>query len=448
MQLKNANILVVDDDEDVLIAIRLLLKSRVKEVVVAKNPNTMERLLSERSFDIVILDMNFNGLVNTGNEGIYWLHKIKKMNTSIAVVLITAYAEIDLAIRSLKLGAADFMVKPWENHKMLETLTEVLASKQSAKAASMAVAANTQMIGQSIPMQEVFLKIKKVAPTDANILILGENGTGKELAAQAIYDNSLRKDKPFVKVDVGALTESLFESELFGYKKGAFTDAQEDRKGRFEAANGGTIFLDEIGNITLRQQARLLSVLQNRMITPLGSNVPVPIDIRLICATNLTLSHLANEDTFRKDLIYRMNTVDLTMPPLRERGTDITLLTHHFIDLYASKYGKHSFSLTPGFIHKLKQHPFPGNVRELQYAIERVVIMADGTQLDASDITFTAIERPLNSTYGLKNTNLEEVEKSTILAVIEKNDGNISKSAKELGLTRTALYRRLNKYDL
>lgn len=448
MQLKNASILVIDDDEDVLIAIRLLLKSRVNEVVVNKNPNSIERLLKAQKFDVVILDMNFNGLVNTGNEGIFWLNKIKKQDATIPVILITAYADIDLAIRSLKIGASDFMVKPWQNTKMLDTLTEILSKKRTTKKQSLAVTSSIQMIGDSRPMQDVFLKIKKVAPTDANMLILGENGTGKELAAQAIHDNSLRTDKPFIKVDVGALTETLFESELFGYKKGAFTGANEDRKGRFEAANGGTLFLDEIGNITLRQQARLLSVLQNRTVIPLGSNVPVPIDIRLICATNLTLNHLADEHTFRKDLIYRINTVDITVPPLRDRGTDITLLAHHFIDLYATKYGKGHFKLASSFIQKLKQHSFPGNVRELQYALERVVIMAEGSELEASDVSFSAIEQESVDTTMLHNTNLEEIEKTTILSVIEKNNGNISKSAKELGITRTALYRRLNKYDL
>jgi len=448
MLLKHANILVIDDDEDVLIAIRLLLKSRVKEVVVNKNPNSIEGLLAAQKFDVVILDMNFNGLVNTGNEGIFWLNKIKKVDHTISVILITAYADIDLAVRSLKQGASDFMVKPWQNVKMLDTLTEVLAKKGATKSQTLAITENQKMIGDSEPMQEVYLKIKKVAPSDANMLILGENGTGKELAAQAIHDNSLRKDKPFVKVDVGALTESLFESELFGYKKGAFTDAREDRKGRFEAANGGTLFLDEIGNITLRQQAKLLSVLQNRKITPLGAHIAIPVDIRLICATNLTLRDLSNENTFRKDLIYRINTVDITMPSLRDRGTDITLLTHHFIDMYASKYGKGSFKLAPSFLQKLKQHRFPGNVRELQYALERVVIMADHNELEASDISFSAIEQSAASPASVQHTNLEEVEKATILKVIEKNNGNISKSAKELGLTRTALYRRLNKYDL
>ena len=296
-------------------------------------------------------------------------------------------------------------------------------------------------------INEVFTKLKKIAPTDANVLILGENGTGKDLIAKAIHDNSLRKDQPFVKVDVGALTSSLFESELFGYKKGAFTDAREDRKGRFEAAQGGTLFLDEIGNISLRQQARLLTVLQNRHVTPLGSNEVIPVDIRLICATNLDLSALADEEKFRKDLIYRINTVDIVVPPLRTRGTDITLLAKHFVEVYTEKYFKDPFSLDKSFISKLKNHPFPGNVRELQYVIERAVIMAEGSLLRDEDLVFSAIEKH-GQAAGFQDMKLDNIEKNAILTVIERNHGNISKSAKELGITRTALYRRLDKYDL
>ena len=447
MLLHNANILVIDDDEDVLVALKLLLKSKVKEVVTNKNPNTIQSLMQQHNFDVVILDMNFNGLVNTGNEGIFWLNKIKQQNPNVAVILITAYADIDLAIRSLKEGASDFFVKPWQNEKILVTLNELLEKKKKKQSEKLNLTSENKIIGESQPMQDVFLKLKKVAPTDANILILGENGTGKDLIAKAIHDNSLRKNKPFVKVDVGALTDTLFESELFGYKKGAFTDAREDRKGRFECANGGTLFLDEIGNITLRQQARLLTVLQNRQVTPLGSNQPILIDIRLICATNVSISDLADEERFRKDLIYRINTVDMLIPPLRDRGTDITLLAHYFIGFYAEKYGKKPFSMSSGFLQKLKKHPFSGNVRELQYALERSIIMAERQTLDEEDLTFSAIEQP-KTIATQKETNLDTVEKNTIFSVIEKNDGNISKSAKELGITRAALYRRLNKYDL
>jgi DNA-binding NtrC family response regulator len=385
--------------------------------------------------------------VNTGNEGIYWLKKIKEINFKIDVILITAYGDIDLAIRSLKEGASDFLVKPWKNDKMIEAIKSVISKKKPTKTRNLEIKKGAKIIGLSDVMEDVFLKISKVAPTDANILILGENGTGKDLIAQAIHDNSNRKNKPFIKVDVGSLTASLFESELFGYKKGAFTGANENRIGRFEAANGGTLFLDEIGNITLGQQVRLLSVLQNRQVIPIGSNIAIDLDIRLICATNLSLINLADEHKFRKDLVYRINTVDIIVPPLRDRGTDITLISHYFIDLYAEKYFKESFKLTPEFISKLKSHSFPGNVRELQYVLERSVIMAEGNILDADDLVFSAIERSSVSTTK-KSMNLETIEKNTIVNVIEKNNGNISKSAKELGITRTALYRRLNKYDI
>lgn len=304
MVLKDASILIIDDDPDVLVALRILLKSLVKEVVVEKSPSNIVSQVQSRNFDIIILDMNYNGLVNTGNEGIFWLNKIKSINPKVDVILITAYGDIDLAIRSLKEGASDFLVKPWKNEKIIQTVKDIIDRKKTRRAPTSAkLNTGTRIIGESEPLNDIFVKLKKVAPTDANILILGENGTGKDLIANAIHENSLRKDKPFVKVDVGALTSTLFESELFGYKKGAFTDAREDRKGRIETAQGGTLFLDEIGNINLRQQARLLTVLQNRYITPLGSNEIIPVDIRLICATNLDLSALADENKFRKDLI-------------------------------------------------------------------------------------------------------------------------------------------------
>ena len=448
MLLKNANILVIDDDTDVLTAMRLLLKSLVKEVVVEKNPNNIASLTKKFKFDVIILDMNFNGLVNTGNEGIFWLNKIKEIDDEVDVILITAYGDIDLAIKSLKQGASDFLVKPWKNEKLVSSIKEILEKKKSGTTKKwIPKVEGSKLLGESDAMDEVFLKIKKVAPTDANILILGENGTGKDLIAKAIHDNSLRKEKPFVKVDVGALTSTLFESELFGHKKGAFTDAREDRQGRFEAAQGGTLFLDEIGNISLQQQARLLTVLQNRQITPLGSNQAIPIDIRLICATNLSLESLADEEKFRKDLIYRINTVETIVPPLRDRGEDILILAKHFVELYTDKYMKSNFTLDDSFLAKLKEYYFPGNVRELQYALERAVIMADKSTLLAEDLVFSPIEKYKAKTEKV-NLNLETLEKNTILKVIEKNNGNISKSAKELGITRTALYRRLNKYDL
>ncbi len=448
MILKNARILIIDDDPDVLVALRLLLKSSVKEVVVEKNPNQIPSLLRNSSFELVILDMNFNGLVNTGNEGIFWLNKIKQLSPDSDVILITAYGDIDLAIRSLKEGASDFVVKPWKNEKILNCVKDLVEKKKAGKSSKPGIIIEgNNIVGESEVMEDVFVKLKKVAPTDANILVLGENGTGKDLVARFIHENSHRKDKPFVKVDVGALTSTLFESELFGYKKGAFTDAREDRKGRFEAAHGGTLFLDEIGNISLGQQARLLTVLQNRHITPLGSNEVIPVDIRLICATNVELSVLADENKFRKDLIYRINTVDITVPPLRDREGDILILTKHFLKLYGAKYGKGPFDLDKSFIDKLKRHSFPGNVRELQYSLERTVIMAEHDILTQEDLIFSVLEkesRP-NEPGDMK---LGTIEKNTILTVIKKNKGNISRSAEELGITRAALYRRLDKYDL
>ncbi len=449
MVLKKAKIMVIDDDVDVLTAMRLLLKPLVHEIVIEKNPNSIDFQVVSKKFDLIILDMNFNGLVNIGNEGIFWLNKIKKASPNTAVILMTAYADIDLAIRGLKEGASDFLVKPWKNEKIIDTISSILKTEKSTEKKKQSISSNNfPIIGESDLMEDVFLKIQKAGPTDANILILGENGTGKDLIARALHENSNRVDKPFVKVDVGALTSSLFESELFGYKKGAFTGANQDRIGRFESANGGTLFLDEIGNITLGQQVRLLTVLQNRQVTPLGSNETIDIDIRLICATNEDPSTLADESRFRKDLIYRINTLDITVPPLRDRGSDITLLAKHFVAIYEEKYNKGPFNFDKGFVKKLKNHDFPGNVRELQYILERAVIMTDGNLLKADDLVFSSIERTVTKTQTIQNLNLDDLEKNAILTVLEKYKGNISKSAKELGITRAALYRRLEKYGL
>ncbi|MDX5480617.1 MAG: sigma-54 dependent transcriptional regulator [Hymenobacteraceae bacterium] len=451
MLLKKASVLVVDDDADVLTAVRLLLRPQVKEIVTEKNPEHIPSLLKQHSFDAVLLDMNFASSINTGNEGLFWLRKIKELKSKAAVIMITASGDIDLAIRSVKEGAFDFVVKPWHNERLLATLSDALSGKESSTRAADRSANSvigSELLGESEAMQDVFFKIRKVAPTDANILILGENGTGKELIAKAIHQHSLRADKPFIKVDVGALTESLFESELFGHKKGAFTDAREDRAGRFEAAHGGTIFLDEIGNISLHQQSKLLSVLQNRQVIRVGANEPTDIDVRLLCATNVPLAELANESRFRKDLIYRINTVEITLPPLRKRGKDIILLAEHFTKVYAGKYMKTLPDLNKSAREKLLAYHYPGNVRELQYAIERAVIMADNDVLEAGDILFSPLEAPPVAEASVQESNLEELEKSTINRVLEKHSGNLTKAAKELGITRTALYRRLGKYGL
>jgi len=452
MNLKNASILIIDDDPDVLTAVRLLLKTEVKDVVTEKTPENIRWHLSRDDFDIILLDMNFTSSINTGNEGLFWLKEIRKMRPDASVIMITAYGDIDLAVRSLKEGAADFVVKPWHNEKLMSTIKEILKRKGTKTGGLPLLNTDSmvgkELLGESEVMQQIFYKIEKIAPTDANILILGENGTGKDLIAKAIHQQSLRADKPFIKVDVGALTETLFESELFGHKKGAFTDAREDRIGRFEAANYGTLFLDEIGNIPLHLQAKLLSVLQNRQVIRLGSNEPIPIDIRLICATNVPLTELANETRFRKDLIYRINTVEITVPPLRRRGNDIILLARYFSRLYSNKYMKPTLEPDTKAMEKLLNHHYPGNVRELQYIIERAVIMSDGNVLQANDLLFSPIETSLVEETESSEMKLSDVEKNTILKVIEKHNGNITRAAKELGLTRTALYRRLSKYDI
>ncbi len=444
---KNASILIVDDDEDVLTAFRLLLKSKVKTVVAEKNPEHILNHIRKNNFDLILLDMNFNAHVHTGNEGIYWLNQIKTSGCKAKIIMITAYAEIEVAVRTLKEGANDFVIKPWQNDKLIETINSLLEQSNSSEKKD-TPNISTDIIGQSEALQAVFKTIEKIAPTDANVLILGENGTGKDLVAKAIHEQSLRKEKNYVKVDIGSLTESLFESELFGYKKGAFTDAREDRSGRFEAANNGTLFLDEIGNINLQQQSKLLSVLQNRMVIPLGSNQNIPVDIRLISATNMPLTELANENKFRKDLIYRINTIAITIPPLRERGEDVLVLAQHFVKQYAAKYFKTDTSLSSKALEKLKAYHFPGNVRELQYTIERAVIMSESSEIKAEDLFFSPIENTKSDSVVPQDVNLNQLEKRTILSVIEKNSGNISKAAKELGITRTALYRRLNKYDI
>jgi len=451
MLLKNASILVVDDDPDILTAVRLLLKTECQNVMIEKNPGNIRSLLTSHHFDLVMLDMNFTSSIHTGNEGLFWLREIKKIRQSVEVIMITAYGDIDLAVSSLKEGASDFMVKPWRNEKLIETITSILKKKDKTVSADGSLSfmqTSNELIGSSEVMRDIFYKIEKIAPTDANILILGENGTGKDLVAKAIHQHSLRSSRPFIKVDVGALTDSLFESELFGHKKGAFTDAREDRTGRFEAANSGTLFLDEIGNISLQQQAKLLSVLQNRQIVKIGTNEAVPVDIRLLCATNLPLAELANENKFRKDLIYRINTVEIIIPPLRKREGDITLLADHFCSIYCKKYSKSKLEIDRTARDKLINYHYPGNVRELQYAIERAVIMAESDKLKAEDIIFSPLENTLSFEAEAEDHKLSNVEKNTILKVVQKHGGNITKAAKELGLTRTALYRRLNKYEI
>ena len=448
--LAKATILLVDDDPDVLLALALLLRPLAGRVLTEKNPERLPALLRHERPDLVLLDMNYQSAANTGNEGFYWLAQLKKLVPSPVVVLMTAYGDIDLAVRALKNGAADFVVKPWRNDKLVATLTEALGRASGvgvAAPAPVSPRASAALLGESEAMQAVRHKLEKIAPTDANVLIMGENGTGKDVVARLLHQLSPRAAGPFGAVDLGAITESLFESELFGHLKGAFTDARHDRAGRFEAAQGGTLFLDEIGNLPLPQQAKLLAVLQNREVVRLGSNTPVPLDVRVLSATNAPLYQLAAEGQFRKDLVYRLNTIELTLPPLRERGDDVLLLARHFTAQYAAKYHKPDLELADSALARLRAHAFPGNVRELQHTIERAVIMAEGSELMGTDLLFSPLEAAAPVALG-PSLRLDELEKTAIQRVIDKHQGNISQAARELGITRMALYRRLGKHNL
>ena len=458
MSKKFGKILVVDDDEDVLLAARLFLKQHVALVHTEKDPERIPGLLKNESYDVILLDMNFTKDATSGHEGFHWLDKILESDPSAVVVLITAYGDVEMAVRAIKEGATDFVLKPWQNEKLLATLSAAMHLRQSRREVNDLRLRQQQLsadldqhfqdfIGVCPAMQHVFAAIGKVAKTDANVLILGENGTGKELVARALHRQSNRANEVFISVDMGALTETLFESELFGHVKGAFTDAKEDRAGRFEIASGGTLFLDEIGNLSLPLQAKLLTVLENRQVTRLGSNKPHPVDIRLICATNRPIHEMATQETFRQDLLYRMNTVEIPLPPLRERIGDIPLLVDHFLRIYGKKYGKPPRRVHAAALKKLEKYHWPGNVRELRHAIERAVIMSDSQVLQPSDFFFAA---PEAREEGLvfEQYNLEEVEKTVIRKALSKHGGNVSQAAKELGLTRTSLYRRLERYGL
>jgi two-component system, NtrC family, response regulator HydG len=451
-------ILIIDDDEDVLLAAKLLLKKHAHEVIIEKNPKKIPFLLNNDSYDVILLDMNFSMDITSGKEGFFWLGEILERDPKAVVILITAFGDVEMAVRALKEGATDFVLKPWQNEKLLATISAAIKLKKSYNEVTKLKQTNRQLeqdmnkpfkdiIGESEAINDVFKVIDKVAKTDANVLILGENGTGKELIARALHQRSLRENKVFIGVDMGAITETLFESELFGHKKGSFTDAKEDRAGRFELANEGTLFLDEIGNLGMSLQSKLLTVIQNREVTRIGTNRPVPVDIRLICATNMLVYDMVPEGTFRQDLLYRINTVEIKLPPLRERKEDISLLVNHFIEIYCNKYRKPVKKPGPGTIKKLKTYHWPGNIRELQHAIERAIIMSDENQLLPEDFLLSSRNNE-STTLKEDSFNLEDVEKSVVQMALNKNAGNISKAAKELGLTRAALYRRLEKHGL
>jgi two-component system, NtrC family, response regulator HydG len=449
-------ILMIDDDEDVLLAAKMLLKKQSHHVIIEKNPNKIPFLLNNDTYDVILLDMNFSKDITSGKEGFHWLEQILQRDPNAVVIMITAFGDVEMAVKALKQGATDFILKPWQNEKLVATISTAIRLKQSYNQVDKLKKAKEmleeqiskpfgEIIGNSQAIKEVFSLIDKVAKTEANILILGENGTGKELIARAIHQRSLRKDNSFVSVDMGAITETLFESELFGHKKGAFTDAREDRPGRFELATGGTLFLDEIGNLTMSLQSKLLSALQSRQITRVGSNQPVPVDIRLICATNMPLHKMVQEGTFRQDLLYRINTVEIRVPPLSERVEDIPLLAQHYLNYYAKKYHKQVTNIAPEAMDKLKRYAWPGNIRELQHSIERAVIMTDSPTLQETDFL---LSRSLTTGPSSNTLNLDEVERAAIAKALQMHNGNISKAADELGLTRASLYRRMEKYGL
>lgn len=449
---------MIDDDEDVLLAAKMLLKKQNHHVIIEKNPNKIPFLLNNDTYDVILLDMNFSKDITSGKEGFYWLEQILERDPQAVVILITAFGDVEMAVRALKQGATDFILKPWQNEKLVATIATAIKLKQSYNEVDKLKKAKEmleeqiskpfgEIIGESAAIKEVFALIDKVAKTDANVLILGENGTGKELIARAIHQRSLRSKNSFVSVDMGAITETLFESELFGHKKGAFTDAREDRPGRFELANKGTLFLDEIGNLSLNLQSKLLSALQSRQVTRVGSNQPVSVDIRLICATNMPLDKMIQEGTFRQDLLYRINTVEIHVPPLSERMEDILLLAQHYLNYYAKKYHKPIVSIANEALYKLKRYAWPGNIRELQHSIERAVIMTDSDTLCESDFLFSRPVSAQASSSG-DTLNLDEVEKNAIAKALQLHNGNISKAADTLGLTRASLYRRMEKYGL
>lgn len=459
---KSGRILIVDDNEDLLKAAKIFLKRHFAIVDLEKNPEAIPTLIQNDDYDVILLDMNFTKDVSSGKEGYYWLEKILDIDPSAVVVLITAYGDVQMAVKAIKAGATDFVLKPWENEKLLATLFSAMRLRETklevedlrSKQKQINLQINDRydnIIGQSPAIRKMFETIDRVAATDANVLILGENGTGKEMVARAIHNNSSRKDQVFINVDLGSVSETLFESELFGHKKGAFTDAKEDRAGRFEIANGGTLFLDEIGNLSMPLQAKLLTVLQNRRVSRVGSNKEVEVDIRLLCATNMPLYDMVKENKFRQDLLYRINTIEIELPPLRDRFEDVPLLANHFLHFYNKKYNKQVSKISEAALTRMQKHNWPGNIRELQHSLERAIIMSNSQVLQPEDFNFnnSQSQTPMDAeNVMLDQFKLEEVEKILIRKVLKKYNGNITQAASELGLTRSSLYRRLEKYGL
>lgn len=457
-----ARILIIDDQEDILLAARLLLKRHFASVVTLRNPATLGELVQRNAFDVLLLDMNFSAGAEEGAEGLALLTQVLSLDPQAVVVLITAHGDVSLAVEAMKKGAADFVTKPWENERLVATLlaasnlrrSRIEATEFRARSQGLAEATRIegQMIGTSAAMLRVFQIMRRAAPTDANVLILGENGTGKELVAREIHRLSGRAEQAFVRVDLGTLSPQLFESELFGHRRGAFTDAKQDRIGLLRAASGGTLFLDEIGNVPLHLQSKLLTALERREVTPVGGEKAQPIDVRLISATNLSPHRLADENVFRQDLLYRINTVEIGLPPLRERPEDIAPLLEHFIAIYSEKYNVPPKRLSAAALDRLTAHGWPGNVRALRHAVERAVILSEESMLEPGDFSLATVGQSaigaLPASLPAEASKLDAVEKEAILRALEAHGRNISRAAEALGLTRPSLYRRMQKYGL
>jgi len=453
----SSKLLIVDDHKQVLKALIQLLEPEFDSITGISNPNQIISYINKEEFDVILLDMNFSAGVNTGNEGIYWLSRILKSDPSAVVVMITAYADVNLAVRAIKEGATDFVVKPWDNNKLIITLQAAYKLRQSRienrklrdKQKQINKGINKQyspLIGNSQALEKVLQVMKKVARTDVNVLVIGENGTGKELMVKEIHNISRRADEVFISVDLGSITETLFESEMFGHIKGAFTDAKEDKTGWFETASGGTLFLDEIGNLSLGMQSKLLTAIQNRVIYKVGSKTPIPFDIRLICATNKNLEEMVSKNLFREDLFYRINTIVIEIPPLRDRGEDIVLLAEHFLKEYATKYEKFHLKFSSKTLDKLMKYSWPGNVRELRHTIEKAVILCDTDILTPEDFVISHSTQQI--TLQQKPSTFAEIEKQAVQIALTNNNGNVLKAAKELGLARQTMYNKMQKYHL
>jgi len=451
---QRGSILIVDDEADIVLSLKMLLKPIFASVYGENNPFHLPRLINQYEPDVVLLDLNFRPGQQDGKEGLEWLEKIKELRPETEVVMITAHGDVPLVVQALKKGAADFIEKPWRNEKVVATMQAAMkisrGNQQNSKLEAQNDALNEQLfaptdsfVGQSKAMEAVMKSVTKLAPTDASVLISGENGTGKEVMARRIHQLSNRADGPFVMVDLGAIPDSLLESELFGYKKGAFTDAKADKIGRFIAADGGTLFLDEVGNLSRGGQAKLLQAIQSKLITPLGGTKPQKVDVRFLSATNINLNDMVKEGSFRQDLLFRINTIEIPLPPLRERGEDMVLLANYFLDQLKNKYRKPNITLPQTAIHKIKSYNWPGNVRELEHAIERSVILSEGNQLSLDHISDTFEETTFD-----ESMTLEAMERTRIIQCMRKHKGNISKAAEELGITRPALYRRIEKFGI